>query len=64
MHKLYSLKSIVNFLLVFLVKSYAERIKGSKKGNKITFFQQHRTFPLTIMSHLTKNSEATTGGVV
>ena len=37
LHKLYSLKSIVKFLLVLMMTSYMENFKGFRKGYTITF---------------------------
>ena len=55
MHKLYNLKSIVKFLLVFVVTSYREKCKGFKKDLKnFHSFLKHITSQLNIMSHVTK----------
>ena len=58
MHNLYSLKIMVNILLVSVVASYTEKFKGSKKDDKIifAFFLKNSSFPLTITNYdMTKN---------
>ena len=37
LHELYSLTSIVKFLLILVMTSYMENFKGFRKGYKITF---------------------------
>ena len=65
LHKFYSLKSIVSFVLVLVVTTYTKNFKGSKKrekkcfctSKKCFFNSKHNTFPLAVMSHVTKNCD-------